>query len=114
MLKYYRCIENDEIMSINQVHSDFLEFSKENPEYENMSFCQYLNGCMTYNNGSLEEVKLYTLARGGAYWDNKENHIVASWDDENGYFLSEKPLDNRKFYIYKTLSDDEIIVYTKA
>lgn len=54
-MKYYFCFENDTYYSIEELERDFNTFKEESPdEYENVTFCEYLEHCQWYNNGSLE------------------------------------------------------------
>lgn len=49
--------ESRKILTETELLDEFLKLSQENPtEYGNITFGQYLNNCLTINNGTLEEV----------------------------------------------------------
>lgn len=56
-MRYFHDTESIRIVSETELLQEFIELSKENPaEYGNMTFGQYLNNCMTANNGTLQEI----------------------------------------------------------
>lgn len=55
-MRYFRCIEDDKIYTEEELKKDFEILSKTYSEYDGITFGQYLNNCMTRNNGSIEEV----------------------------------------------------------
>lgn len=55
-MRYFRCIEDDKIYTEEEMKKDFEILSETYSEYDGMTFGQYLNNCMTRNNGSIEEV----------------------------------------------------------
>ena len=49
--------ESRRIITETELLDEFLKLGQENPtEYGNITFGQYLNNCLTINNGTLEEV----------------------------------------------------------
>lgn len=54
-MKKYRDIDSGEIVTIDQLASEYIKNMKSNPaEYINISFPEYISNCMTYNGGTLE------------------------------------------------------------
>ena len=50
-------IEARQFISETELLQEFVRLSQENPtEYGNITFGQYLNNCLTINNGTLEEI----------------------------------------------------------
>lgn len=55
---YFYDTETEQYITMEDVRILFCDFKKEDPEtYEGVTFCQYLNNCMTYNNGCLEDMQ---------------------------------------------------------
>lgn len=49
--------ESRQFISETELLQEFIKLSQENPtEYGNITFGQYLNNCLTINNGTLTEV----------------------------------------------------------
>lgn len=49
--------EHRQILTETELLNEFVKLSQENPtEYGNITFGQYLNNCLTINNGTLEEI----------------------------------------------------------
>lgn len=57
MLYQYVNIENDELLTISQLESFFQDIQKEDENYANVTFNEYIKLCLTRNNGSLEPVQ---------------------------------------------------------
>lgn len=56
-MRYFFDTESREIISESELLEEFLRLAEENPsEYENITFGQYFNNCLTINNGTLVEV----------------------------------------------------------
>lgn len=56
-MRYFHDIESIRIVSETELLQEFIKLSQENPtEYGNMTFGQYLNNCLTINNGTLQEI----------------------------------------------------------
>lgn len=56
-MRYFQDIESKKIISETELLAEFIKLSQENPtEYGNMTFGQYLNNCLTINNGTLVEI----------------------------------------------------------
>ena len=56
-MRYFFDTESREIISESELLEEFLRLAKESPsEYGNITFGQYLNNCLTINNGTLEEI----------------------------------------------------------
>lgn len=56
-MRYFHDIESREIISETELLEEFLRLAEENPsEYGNITFGQFLNNCLTINNGTLEEI----------------------------------------------------------
>lgn len=56
-MRFFFDTESREIISESKLLEEFLKLAKENPtEYEDVTFGQYLNNCLTINNGTLIEV----------------------------------------------------------
>lgn len=54
----WRCIETGEIITREQLKDEYIRMLKENPEdFDSMSFDDYIENCMDYNNGQLESNK---------------------------------------------------------
>ena len=52
----YRDIESNETITKEQLKSEYLYKVKTDPEYESISFSEFIENCMWYNNGSLKKV----------------------------------------------------------
>ena len=52
---YYRNIENDQVLTLEELKTDFDNFKKEDPTNYDMSFSAYLQDCLS-KNGSLEKL----------------------------------------------------------
>lgn len=56
-MKEFYDIDSNQFITETELLEEFIEVSKANPtEYENITFGQYINNCLTINNGTLEEV----------------------------------------------------------
>ena len=56
-MRYFFDIETREILTERELMKEFLQLAQERPtEYENVTFGQYLNNCLTINNGTLREI----------------------------------------------------------
>lgn len=56
-MRYFHDTESRQIVSETELLEEFVRLSQENPtEYGNITFGQYLNNCLTINNGTLMEV----------------------------------------------------------
>lgn len=56
-MRFFFDTELREIISETELLEEFLRLAKENPsEYGDVTFGQYLNNCLTINNGTLVEV----------------------------------------------------------
>lgn len=56
-MRFFYDIESREIISEAELLQEFLRLAEENPtEYKNVTFGQYLNNCLTINNGTLKEI----------------------------------------------------------
>jgi hypothetical protein len=56
-MRYFHDTESIRIVSETELLQEFIQLSQESPnEYENMTFGQYLNNCLTINNGTLQEI----------------------------------------------------------
>lgn len=56
-MRFFFDTKTKEIISESELLEEFLRLAKENPtEYEDVTFGQYLNNCLTINNGTLIEV----------------------------------------------------------
>lgn len=56
-MRFFFDTETREIISESELLEEFLRLAEENPsEYGNITFGQYLNNCLTINNGTLEEI----------------------------------------------------------
>lgn len=50
-------IDSNQFITETELLEEFLEVSKANPtEYKGVTFGQYINNCLTINNGTLMEV----------------------------------------------------------
>lgn len=50
-------IDSHQFITETELLEEFIEISKANPtEYENVTFGQYINNCLSINNGTLMEV----------------------------------------------------------
>ena len=59
---YYHCIENDKIYSIEELRKIYNELKvKKDPSINGFSFFEYIERCLTKNNGSLERIEKYVL-----------------------------------------------------
>lgn len=53
----WRDIESGELVTAEMLMREYLEHLREEPqEYENVTFAEFVENCMTRNNGTLEEV----------------------------------------------------------
>ena len=50
-------IESEEIITIEQLETEYNECRKSQPNEYNYSFTEYVKNCMTANNGTLELIK---------------------------------------------------------
>lgn len=49
--------EHRQFITETELLEEFVRLSQENPtEYDGVTFGQYLNNCLTINNGTLEEI----------------------------------------------------------
>ena len=57
MTTMWRDIESGELVTAETLMQEYLEHLREEPqEYENVTFWEFVENCMTRNNGTLEEV----------------------------------------------------------
>lgn len=96
--KKYYCSESEESFSESELKSLHAEAVESGCETD--SFCEWLNGCMVENNGSLEVSKLVTTIRSSGHtfqrWSIStrigRSYIVrrcgAFWKSENGLMFS--------------------------
>lgn len=55
-MDYYYNTENYQVLSLDELKTDFDNFKREDPKtYESISFCDYLKDCLS-KNGSLEKL----------------------------------------------------------
>lgn len=52
---YYRNVENDQVLTLEELKTDFNNFKKEDPVNYDMTFSAYLQNCLS-KNGSLEKL----------------------------------------------------------
>ena len=56
-MRYFHDTESRESISETELLEEFVKLSQENPtEYGSITFGQYINNCLTINNGTLEEI----------------------------------------------------------
>ena len=112
-MRTFRCTENNEIFSLAMLEEDFNIFKAESPsEYDGMTFGEYLNNCMTYNNGSLEEVKLFSLYRCGSVWKSDKHRIMTAWSEDDNAFIDMN--NNRRYGLAYAISEDEVMTYARV
>lgn len=50
-------IESGEYITLETLYSEYLTMQKEQPDEYNYSFTEYINNCLTVNNGTLEKIQ---------------------------------------------------------
>ena len=79
---YYRNIENDQVLSLEDLESDFNNFKAQEPEtYADMTFSDYMNGCLS-KNGSLEKLLSAEEVKSFCYKDT----ALCAWADDLFYY----------------------------
>lgn len=56
-MKTFYDIESEKIVSVLELHNEYTENRKSFPEEFNYSFSEYVNNCLTINNGTLEVIE---------------------------------------------------------
>lgn len=56
-MKAFKDIESNEIVTIEQLKSEYDQLKKSDPETFDYSFAEYIENCLTRNNGTLEKVE---------------------------------------------------------
>ena len=81
-MAYYHCVEDDRILSTNELLAEFEQFRSEG-SYLDESFADYLTGCMWYNNGSLTPLlnHIDNLRRDLARVESRNDPDDADWLD---------------------------------
>lgn len=51
-------IESETIVSLEQLYDEFTEMKKNNPSEYDYTFFEYLQNCLTRNNGTIEIIEL--------------------------------------------------------
>lgn len=55
-MKYFYCVETDEIMTVEQIQTEWERYKTEE-EGTPDTFPEFLEQCMTYNNGTLQTIE---------------------------------------------------------
>ena len=95
-MKYYHCVEDDRILSTNELLAEFNEFQSEG-SYLDESFKDYLSGCMYWNNGSLTPLfeHLSRLRRDLARVKSRNDPDDSDWIET----LSAQVAECEKYYL---------------
>ena len=53
----FRDIESGEYITLKTLYSEYMTMKREQPEEYDYSFTEYVNNCLTVNNGTLEKIR---------------------------------------------------------
>ena len=83
-MEYYRNIETDQILSLEEIKTDFEIFKRQEPKtYGSMTFSEYMNDCLS-KNGSLEKLLSADEVKSTCYKDTE----LYAWADDAFYYCA--------------------------